>query len=57
MGQRHGSDFLRFNIGLSGEPEVAGRSHILVLQVLRALISWNKRMPENAVLILFPELL
>ena len=57
MGQRHGSDFLRFNIGLSGEPEVAGKSHILVLQVLRALISWNKRVPENAVLILFPELL
>ena len=57
VGQRHGSDFLRFNLGLSGEAEVADRSRILVLQVLRALLQWNKRMPENGVLILFPELL
>ena len=57
IGQRHGSDFLKFDLNLSGEKEVTEQSSALILRIIRAIVQWNKKMPENSLLLFFPELL
>ena len=57
VGLRHGSDFLRFDLKLSEEKEIIEKSNILILRVIRAIIKWNKTMPENGFLVFFPEML
>ena len=57
VGQRHGSDFLKFDINLSGEKEIRDNSSMLILRIIRAILGWNKLMPENGFMFFFPDLL